>query len=94
MGTHCELEGFSTNWEVHTLVVTCATHVSPTWTRSKGGNRDVKTLLSRPRAFLKGREQGTQNQMAIEEHQAGELGVPRLHNLYTTLKATTAYESQ
>ena len=52
------------------------------------------TLLSRPRAFLKGREQGVQNRVAIEEHQAGELGVPRLHYLYTTLKATTAYESQ
>ena len=45
-------------------------------------------------AFLEGREQGMQNRMAIEEHQAGELGVQRLHYLYTTLKATTAYESQ
>ena len=32
--------------------------------------------------------------MAIEEHQAGELGVQRLYYLYNALKATTAYESQ
>ena len=58
------------------------------------GNGDVEILFKSAKGVLKGGEQGMQNRMAIEEHQAGELGVPRLYYLYTTLKATTAYESQ
>ena len=54
----------------------------------------MKTLFKSAEGVLKGEEQGVQNRMAIEEHQAGELGVQRLHYLYTTLKATTAYESR
>ena len=31
--------------------------------------------------------------VTIEEHQAGELGVQQLHYLYTSLKATLAYDT-
>ena len=38
--------------------VTCAMHASPTWTRGKGGNKDLGTLLFRPGVFTGGRELG------------------------------------
>ena len=53
------------------------------------------STLARTKVFAGGRELlGATKRMAIEEHQAGELGVQRLHYLYGMLKATTAYESQ
>ena len=36
---------------------------------------------------------GWKLQVAIEEHQAGELGVHQLHYLYRLLKATSAYDT-
>ena len=76
-------------------IVMCATHASPTWTQGRCGNKDESTLRLRPRSVYKrwGALEATMC-MAIEEHQAGKLGVQRLHYLYTTLKATTAYGSQ
>jgi len=56
-------------------------------------NRDMETLMLGPKPFTQGRELCRNEAVVIEEHQAGELGVQRLHYLYKTLKATSAYDT-
>ena len=54
-----------------------------TWRRScsdQGPSQEVGNL-------------GATNRMAIEEHQAGELGVQRLNYLYIGLETTMAYDT-
>ena len=62
--------------------------------RDKSGNKDSETLLFRPRPLQEVWNLEVTNLMAIEEHQAGELGVQWLYYLYKSLKATSACESQ
>ena len=58
-------------------------------------NKDERRFMSLDRSLQhKGRELYENEAVAIEEHQAGELGVQRLHYLYNTLEATSAYDTR
>ena len=77
-------------YEMNVLTVTCTTHTCPTWTQDESGNKTRRRSWSDQGLSQEVGNLETANQMVIEGHQAGELGVQLLHYLYKSLKATLA----